>query len=180
LGNYWGDYSDLYPEASNDGTIWDTPYKINGTENTYDNYPLVQKLNDDNDITDPVWEKKPSDQTLDYGEPFSYQVNASDNVAIDEYWIEGSKDFQIDENGLITNATILSADIYEFTVVVNDTSGNENFATMKVAVLTPTEKGDGINNSEISIPGYTPSLLVIIGLIGATFAIRKFYLKRFN
>jgi hypothetical protein len=44
IGNYWGDYEAQYPTANNDGSIWDIPYKINGTLSTYDNYPLVNFL----------------------------------------------------------------------------------------------------------------------------------------
>lgn len=42
IGNYWGDYTERYPSAGNDGKIWDTPYEIEGTTTGfYDNYPLV-------------------------------------------------------------------------------------------------------------------------------------------
>lgn len=40
LGNYWGDYTEKFPTATNDGIIWDTPYIINGTI-AQDLYPLV-------------------------------------------------------------------------------------------------------------------------------------------
>jgi len=43
-GNYWDDYLDKYPDASNDGIIWDTPYSISG-ENNQDIYPLVNPVN---------------------------------------------------------------------------------------------------------------------------------------
>ncbi len=42
-GNYWDDYIDKYPSASNDGTIWDTPYIISGGDNQ-DIYPLVNPV----------------------------------------------------------------------------------------------------------------------------------------
>ena len=38
-GNYWFDYEVRYPSATNDGTIWDTPYQID--DNNSDYYPLV-------------------------------------------------------------------------------------------------------------------------------------------
>jgi parallel beta-helix repeat protein len=40
-GNFWSDYSDRYPEASelNDSGLWDTPYIID--ESSQDNYPIV-------------------------------------------------------------------------------------------------------------------------------------------
>jgi parallel beta-helix repeat protein len=39
-GNYWSDYEEKYPDATNDGHIWDTPYNISGGDNQ-DLYPLV-------------------------------------------------------------------------------------------------------------------------------------------
>ena len=41
-GNYWSDYVEIYPSASeiDDSGIWDTPYEID--ENNRDNYPLME------------------------------------------------------------------------------------------------------------------------------------------
>ena len=43
-GNYWSDYQERYPNATEmDGTdIWDTPYVLN--ENNQDNYPIVPEF----------------------------------------------------------------------------------------------------------------------------------------
>ena len=38
LGNYWADYEDTYPTATNNGTVWDIPYDLGDCE---DPYPLV-------------------------------------------------------------------------------------------------------------------------------------------
>ena len=43
-GNYWSDYESLYPQADNDGSIWDTPYSIDGLAASQDNYPLVEPI----------------------------------------------------------------------------------------------------------------------------------------
>ena len=40
-GNYWNDYTTRYPSATNDGTVWNTPYTIDGEASAQDNYPLV-------------------------------------------------------------------------------------------------------------------------------------------
>jgi parallel beta-helix repeat protein len=42
-GNYWGDYEDRYPNATqiDDSGIWDTPYVID--EDNQDNYPLLHR-----------------------------------------------------------------------------------------------------------------------------------------
>nr|MDO8083547.1 NosD domain-containing protein [Candidatus Sigynarchaeum springense] len=41
-GNYWGDYSTLYPSAINNGIIWETPYTLAAT--SVDRYPLVARF----------------------------------------------------------------------------------------------------------------------------------------
>jgi parallel beta-helix repeat protein len=51
-GNYWSDYTARYPDATNDGTVWDTPYAFN-TPGKMDNYPLVNQL-DTHSNTGPV------------------------------------------------------------------------------------------------------------------------------
>jgi parallel beta-helix repeat protein len=38
-GNYWGDFLEKYPTATNDGTIWNTPYQID--VDNVDYFPLV-------------------------------------------------------------------------------------------------------------------------------------------
>jgi len=59
-GNYWSDYEEKYPDASERGKsgIWDAPYDISGGSGAQDRYPLVQPspsqkgdLNGDNKIT---------------------------------------------------------------------------------------------------------------------------------
>ncbi len=59
-GNYWSDYEEKYPYASEIGEsgIWDTPYAISGGAGARDRYPLMQPspsqkgdLNGDNEIT---------------------------------------------------------------------------------------------------------------------------------
>jgi hypothetical protein len=48
-GNYWDDYQDKYPDATNNGKTWDTPYSISDNpnepdhDNMEDKYPLVNQ-----------------------------------------------------------------------------------------------------------------------------------------
>jgi len=49
-GNYWDDYEKKYPNASNNGMVWLTPYDIDGAKNK-DLYPSVNSfgnIEDDN------------------------------------------------------------------------------------------------------------------------------------
>ncbi|MFX0100973.1 MAG: nitrous oxide reductase family maturation protein NosD, partial [Candidatus Hodarchaeota archaeon] len=40
-GNYWGDYETLFPLATNNSGIWNTPYPINNSNSVNDSYPLA-------------------------------------------------------------------------------------------------------------------------------------------
>jgi parallel beta-helix repeat protein len=72
----------------------------------------------------PNWIETPENQELEYGEPFMYDLNATDNVAIDEYWLDDIVNFQIDINGIITNISTLFPGYYNLEIFVNDTSNN--------------------------------------------------------
>ena len=50
MGNYWDDYEKLYPNAKNDGTVWDTPYDIEDWygDPAQDKYPVVSPFDIEN------------------------------------------------------------------------------------------------------------------------------------
>ncbi len=65
MGNYWDDYNECYPDATNNGIIWDTPYVIPGG-GCIDRFPLVHpyqlnplcgdmNMDDFIDISDLLW-----------------------------------------------------------------------------------------------------------------------------
>jgi len=87
----------------------------------------------DDDI-DPEWGEVPVNHTLDEGQAFSYQVSASDNVAIDSYWLNDTSTFSISLTGMITSTTNLEIGFYYLEVFVNDTSGNEISAAISIEV----------------------------------------------
>ncbi len=77
------------------------------------------------DDVDPTWVQIPQNQIIGSAEAFSYNVNATDNDAISQYWLNDTSLFQINNNtGLITNSTSLIIGAYNLEVFVNDTSGN--------------------------------------------------------
>lgn len=43
-GNYWSDYISRFPDAANDGSVWETPYVINASRERMDHYPLKDPL----------------------------------------------------------------------------------------------------------------------------------------
>jgi parallel beta-helix repeat protein len=75
------------------------------------------------DNTEPAWIEEPEDQLVEFGDIFSYDLNATDLSSLDTWWLN-TTDFKINEEGLITNTVTLSVGIYAIRVSVNDTSGN--------------------------------------------------------
>ncbi|TFH29491.1 MAG: BspA family leucine-rich repeat surface protein, partial [Promethearchaeota archaeon] len=93
------------------------------------------------DPTSPVWTMIPADQILNKGESLNYHVSATDNVGIDQYWLNDTSMFQIDTEGVITNITTLVVGVYYLTIYVNDTSGNELSAEISIEVQDATDDG---------------------------------------
>jgi parallel beta-helix repeat protein len=108
-GNSWGDYS-------GSGV-----YVIPGDRGSVDRYPngLVPQ-----DTTCPTWDEIPTDQVIEVGEPFTYDIDASDEYGIDYYTISNTIDFSIDDNGFITNVGELDVGPYNLEVSAYDPSGN--------------------------------------------------------
>ncbi|MEA3255185.1 MAG: hypothetical protein U9Q22_05075 [Candidatus Altiarchaeota archaeon] len=110
------------------------------------------------DTTPPTWNETPTDQTVEYGEAFSYKVNASDNVALDVYFINDTTNFKINPgDGLIENNTGLSPGIYGLNISVNDTSNNVLSQVITVSVqdnIPPTINGESVNETLIPVNGW--------------------------
>jgi len=47
-GNYWSDYAEKYPDASNDSRVWNMSYEILGSADNYDHFPLCRPLGIEN------------------------------------------------------------------------------------------------------------------------------------
>jgi len=84
--------------------------------------------------TPPSWDEVPSDQGIELGTSFRYDLNASDPSGIDQWWINDTTHFTIDSDGVITNATFLAAGGYGLEVSVNDTCANVQTAHFLVDV----------------------------------------------
>lgn len=93
----------------------------------------------DRDTINPSWDQQPENQTAFTADHYIYDINASDDVAIDQYWLSETTNFQINEKyGIVTNATILSIGYYSIIINVNDTSGNEICAEIIITVIDNT------------------------------------------
>jgi len=88
------------------------------------------------DTTPPTWDQTPTDQNNEFGEYFSYQVNASD-LLLDAYGINDTTNFNL-TGGLITSAYIGSTtDSYSLNITANDTSGNTISVVISINPVTP-------------------------------------------
>ncbi len=141
ISHYWLNDTSLF-QIDNTGLITNSTVLTDGTtyylevfvNDTSGNVISADFLIEILDGTAPVWTILPSDQVLNEEESLMYQISATDNVAIDSYWLNDTSVFQIDNTGLITNISILIIGKYYLEVFVNDTSGYEISATVSLTV----------------------------------------------
>jgi hypothetical protein len=91
----------------------------------------------DYDAAPPKWDQVPTDHSIDYGTDFSYDLNATDYAGIDQWWINNTDYFTIDNDGVISNIDVLGAGSYVINVSVNDTLGNTQTETFRLTVGDP-------------------------------------------
>ncbi|MCD4808541.1 MAG: cadherin repeat domain-containing protein, partial [Methanosarcinales archaeon] len=90
------------------------------------------------DDTAPIWDPTPTDQNVDLGVSFSYDVTATDSKSI-TYGINDTDNFKINPStGLIENTTILSLGVYGLNITATDSSSNENWSIISVTVQDDT------------------------------------------
>ncbi len=133
---------------ANNETDWNgTDYTINVSNVVVDN-------------TAPTWSPTPTDQAVDANVSFSYDVDASDNVAVDSYSINDTTNFAIvASTGVITNATVLGVGVYSLNISVNDTSNNTIGQVILVTVAVY------VAPAPTPAPSWTsPSVVVTVGL----------------
>ncbi|MHA1750513.1 MAG: NosD domain-containing protein [Promethearchaeota archaeon] len=160
IGNYWSDYWDTYlgVDLDDDG-IGDIPYNIEGSAGNQDRYPIWDDGPEDNHP--PTWDQMPTDQTLEFGIPFLYDVNASDLSGIDHYWISDTTNFQIDGNGIITNVGTLSTGIYPLEIRAFDPYNNFCTETIEITIFS-----ENVPPQTPEIPGFNFSILLLtIGIL---------------
>ena len=88
----------------------------------------------DYDAAGPEWEPAIMNQQIIAGDPFYYDLNATDYSGIDQWWINDTQNFAIDVNGVISNIKVLDARPYGIEVSVNDTLGNTQTGTIRLTV----------------------------------------------
>ncbi|MHA1400943.1 MAG: C25 family cysteine peptidase [Candidatus Heimdallarchaeaceae archaeon] len=84
--------------------------------------------------TDPTWDEEPKNQLLWYGEDLIYDLDASDISGINEWWINNTINFDINSEGVLTNATTLEVGVYWLEIRAIDPYGNYCSATIIITV----------------------------------------------
>lgn len=116
----------------------------------------------------PTWVQIPTDQIIEYGHSFNYDLNAVDTSGIAIYWINDTSHFNIDGNGLITNITALAVGTYWLEVRAYDPYSNYCNENIKIIIQPEsTETGPP------PIPGYNLVFLVFIIAVVVHWIIKK-------
>ena len=164
-GNYWSDYEDRYPNATelDDSDIWDTPYVIYG--NNQDNYPLMEPvvIPEFPDTTPPTISiVSPENKTyIAKDVPLTFTVSKSTS------WIGYSLDGQA--NVTITGNTTLTGlpdGPHSLVVYATDTYGNTGASeTIYFTTIPPPPR----NGPELfpRWDSWAVAAIVIIAVVGA-------------
>ncbi|MFX0170089.1 MAG: hypothetical protein ACFE89_12155 [Candidatus Hodarchaeota archaeon] len=86
----------------------------------------------------PRWVDVPSNQIIELGTGFNYDLDATSDAGIHQWWVNDTTHFAIDSLGVVTNASLLSVDVYGLQVGVNDTLDNILTTTFTVTVQDTT------------------------------------------
>ncbi len=87
------------------------------------------------DSIPPLFNPLPTNQTSEFGDFFSYDFNATDDVAISTYGINYTSLFSINSTGGLVNISALSTPgNYQFNISINDTSNNRNNTFFKITI----------------------------------------------
>ncbi|MFW9793924.1 MAG: hypothetical protein ACFFEE_06475 [Candidatus Thorarchaeota archaeon] len=100
--------------------------------------PALDNINVSNtvdyDKAPPEWEPEPTNQVIDLGQDFTYDLNASDFSGLGAWGLNDTTNFAIDTDGVITNAVDLALGVYGLNVSVSDTNGFTSSATFTLTV----------------------------------------------
>ncbi|TFH04643.1 MAG: hypothetical protein E4H14_14300, partial [Candidatus Thorarchaeota archaeon] len=102
--NYWSNYTGV--DADSNG-IGDTPHNITGAASNADPYPLVYLPGT------PVFVLEPTDQIVEFGDDFIYDLDATSSSPLKEWRIDDTVHFSISNEGVITNIVSLDLEMYE-------------------------------------------------------------------
>ncbi|MBR9676223.1 PQQ-binding-like beta-propeller repeat protein, partial [Candidatus Woesearchaeota archaeon] len=88
------------------------------------------------DITPPSFTQNLTNQVIELGKSFIYDVNATDNKGVVTYHlIDPTGNLSINQSGVITYTNQLITGTYELTVIINDTANNQNNQSFNLTIF---------------------------------------------
>jgi hypothetical protein len=109
-------------------------YTVSITNNNSHDTERISFIRDDL----PKWLITPVSQTLAYGQPLSYQLQASDPSIIGQWQVNDTVHFAISSSGLLKNASTLTNGTYGVAVTAYDIYDGQFTATFTVTVQAQT------------------------------------------
>ncbi len=113
----------------------------------------------DFDAAPPEWTQEPTDQVIELGQDFRYDLNATDFSGVEDWWLNDTTNFVMDYNGVIYNTVDLEFGTYALNVSVDDTLGFTQSAVFTVSVQIPPSPALGF------YAGVAGGAIVIIALV---------------
>ncbi|MFX1475880.1 MAG: cadherin repeat domain-containing protein, partial [Promethearchaeota archaeon] len=131
----WGSTAQI----TSTGTLSLGNYGLNLTVyDNYDNGRFVTFTVIVQDTTPPTWITAPTNQVIELGSAFSYDLDATDTVGLQQWSINDTTRFAIDADGVITSLDPLPVATYGLRVQITDTSNNPLIGTFSVKVQDTT------------------------------------------
>lgn len=113
----------------------------------------------DYDAAPPEWTQEPTDQVIELGQDFRYDLNATDFSGVEDWWLNDTTNFVIDYNGVIYNKVDLEFGTYALNVSVDDTLGFAQSGVFTVSVQIPASP------DFVLYAGVAGGAIVIIALV---------------
>jgi len=139
-GNYWSDYTTKYPNANNDGVVWNESYQIDGyndNQDRLDNYPLIRLI----DPFPPILPEM-DDIHVDQHTMVRFDSRATDNVGVPNHtWVFKYGSEIVTLHGVAPTFMFDLSGEYPVDLFVVDPAGNgvEDHFTVHVRDIEPPE-----------------------------------------
>ncbi len=123
------------------------------------------------DTTAPEWTQEPEDQTINFGDAFIYNLNATDLSGI--IWtVDDTSRFTVDWQGRIRSIVPLSVGDHGVSVHAIDPYGNTLDGTFTITVLSPSTATTGVTLFQLE----TAAILFVAGSVATMAVVMIFYL----
>ena len=131
----------------------------------FDNVVLCNSV--DIDLIGPRFLQQPSDQTIEEGEIFSYQINATDfsGISTSSWAINDTANFGVNMNGVISSADIMAVGTYGIEISVSDVLGNTRKAVFTLTVEEVVDPFTPFDLTAIIVTGGAVAIVVLIILV---------------